>query len=99
VSPTWSPDGASIAFEERTGDITSTWMLALRTHALHRLERHRGPPGPLAWSPEGRWLAFTTSRRAPGGALVTVHAVDTRGGRVVKVASAFVQQLDGLAWR
>jgi Tol biopolymer transport system component len=99
TSPAWSPDGTSIAFQEQAGAFVSTWTLALRTHALRQLEAHRGASGPLAWSPDGRWLAFTTSRTGAGGSFVSLHAVRVRDGARATIAGPYVQQLDGLAWR
>ena len=98
-SPTWSPDGATLAFQQARGATVSTWLLTVRTHSLRRLEAHRGPPGPLAWSPDGRFVAFATTRRGPGGVFLQLRAVPARGGAAVTLAHSYGQELDGLSWR
>jgi dipeptidyl aminopeptidase/acylaminoacyl peptidase len=98
-SPTWSPDGSRLAYVERRGGTVSTSLLDVRTGAIHVVEHHRGSPGPIAWSPDARWLAYTTERPDAGGAFVEIRAVGLAGGDRRVVARLFVQHLDGLSWR
>jgi dipeptidyl aminopeptidase/acylaminoacyl peptidase len=66
-SPAWSPDGARLAFVRTpepapgTGDNSDVYVVAARAGSQPvRLTDFAGPDdGPLAWSPDGRWLAFT----------------------------------------
>jgi Tol biopolymer transport system component len=99
LSPTWSPDGSRIAFVEQHAGVASASLLDVRTGRLRVLEHHRGSPGPLAWSPDGRWLAYTTERPDAGGAFVQIHTVRVADGARRIVARLFVQHLDGLSWR
>lgn len=58
-SPTWSPDGKTLAFvSNRTGanQIHLYWT-DTRDHAP--VTRLTGSPSNLTWSPDGKWLAFT----------------------------------------
>ncbi len=98
-SPAWSPDGSRIAFAQQHAGTVSTSLLDVRTGSLRVVEHHRGSPGPLAWSPDGRWLAYTTARVDAGGAFVQIHAVRVADGARKVVGRVFVQHLDGLSWR
>jgi dipeptidyl aminopeptidase/acylaminoacyl peptidase len=64
-SPRWSPEGNRLAFiSSSTGSsqIHVRWMdngdVAVVTHL-------QSSPSNLSWSPDGRWLAFTLSVKAP----------------------------------
>ena len=60
-SPVWSPDGKRIAFlSDRSGSTQAhvMWADTRETLQLTRVER---APGGLKWSPDGKFLLFTTS--------------------------------------
>jgi dipeptidyl aminopeptidase/acylaminoacyl peptidase len=65
-APSWSPDGTRIAFvrttppEPGTGDQSDVYVVEARRGAEPRaLTAFPGPDdGPLAWSPDGAWVAF-----------------------------------------
>ena len=60
----WSPNGRRIAFS----DGLRMWVMdADGTHVVcvDRTEGGRLGPGPPAWSPTGRWIAYSASRRNP----------------------------------
>ena len=95
AAPAWSPTGGSIAFEEQAGSRVSISLFDTATRTLRLLERHRGEVGPLAWSPDGRWLAFTATVKS-GFELRAVRVAD---GAERTITHPFVQRLDGLSWR
>jgi dipeptidyl aminopeptidase/acylaminoacyl peptidase len=58
-SPRWSPDGSRIAFlsrGEEGSEIHIYWIATGQSARITQLERS---PGDLAWSPDGRFIAFS----------------------------------------
>jgi Tol biopolymer transport system component len=91
ASPAWAPRGSVIAFQEQRGRRVSTWLFDVATRKLRLLDRHAGSIGPLAWSPDGRWLAFTVRGE--------IRAVRIDDGAQRSITHTFVQAIDGLTWR
>jgi TolB protein len=63
MSPSWSPDGQSLAyvsFEER---LPSVYVQVLKTGERRRISAHAGVNQAPAWSPDGKRLALTLSTR------------------------------------
>lgn len=61
-SPTWSPDGSSIAFSALSGGVSDLSVLRLSDGAWRRLTSDAFADLQPAWSPDGRTIAFTTDR-------------------------------------
>ncbi len=66
TSPSWSPDGQSVAFD-RNGDLWT--MNANGTGAQLVIEVPSSTAG-IAWSPDSRWIAYATADR---GDVMLVH--------------------------
>ena len=72
---TWSPQGDRLAYVTnvagRGPQVHMMWMDSGRSGALTNL---RHAPGNLAWSPDGKWIAFTMFVSRAGSALATPPA-------------------------
>ncbi len=62
LSPSWSPDGGSIAFCGLTGGVTDIFVYELETKVVRQLTRDVYGDLQPVWSPDGRRIAFVTER-------------------------------------
>jgi tricorn protease len=83
-SPSFSPDGESLAFfSERTGG-GNIYIASLNGGGPpRRVTHHGGSPPPVAWAPDGAWLYFTSHDTGLGGA---VSKVAVTGGPTIRLA-------------
>ena len=65
-----SPDGRFVAYLKGETDwkdnsyVSQLWLVNVATGANFQLTRGKESASPAEWSPDGRWLAFTTKREA-----------------------------------
>ncbi len=90
----WSPDGTRIAYvqqgEPAGGQIFIRWMDA--EGATSQVTRTERSPGALAWSPDGRWLAFTM--RVPSRPALTPRLPERPAGAKWAPEAKIVDRLD-----
>jgi len=60
--PAWSPDGQSVAFSGSEGGITDIYVYDIETEALTQLTDDKNADFQPVFSPDGRYIAFTTDR-------------------------------------
>ena len=61
-NPTWSPDGAQIAFSAIRGGFSDLYVVDLKTRAVRPLTSDPYADLHPSWSPDGRSIAFSTDR-------------------------------------
>jgi dipeptidyl aminopeptidase/acylaminoacyl peptidase len=94
--PAWSPDGRSLAFASNRTDEpdrnfnSNIWIVAANNtdqgKSLVRVTTGTGTDGSPAWSPDGKWIAFTSQLDAHLFQYATFHlAVAPAGGGEAKV--------------
>ena len=84
--PLWSPDGTRLAFvSNRTGN-GDIYILALHTGALTRVTFDDAADNLDAWSRDGAWLYFSSSRNDISG-MSDVWRVRSTGGTPMPVAA------------
>ena len=63
MSPSWAPDGQTLAYVSFENRLPSVYVQLLRTGERRRVSDHAGVNQAPAWSPDGKKLALTLSTR------------------------------------
>lgn len=63
MSPSWSPDGQSLAYVSFETKSSAIYVQTLKTGERRRVSARAGINGAPAWSPDGSTLAITLSRK------------------------------------
>jgi eukaryotic-like serine/threonine-protein kinase len=71
-----SPDGTRLAAVSRQGQRDEIWVHDLVRGVSQRLNTGGSTSWPLAWSPDGQWLAFSSPR---GGTLANLYRLPADG--------------------
>jgi eukaryotic-like serine/threonine-protein kinase len=89
LTPTASPNGKDVAFLSDSGGHANLWVVNTETGALRQITYERDPNAAVGvplWSPDGRTIAFVSSRGNPGWTF-GVWLVDSDGSNLHNVAN------------
>jgi Tol biopolymer transport system component len=109
-SPTWSPDGAQVAFDVRTSN-ADIWVVSVKNGVPRQLTTGTTQEMLPVWSKDGRWIYFTSNqsgqhaiwRISPGGG--TPQQVTRNGGYGAQLSPDgrrlyyLKNRLDGELWQ
>jgi TolB protein len=93
----WAPDGSRLAFAgqaQRFGRV-EIWTVDAQGTNLRRLTDDEATDRDPAWSPDGRWIAWT--RTVSGQRQIWIMAADGTGPRPL-IVGAQGEQLDLRGW-
>jgi Tol biopolymer transport system component len=65
LSPSWSPDGRSIALASKIGGNTEIAVVGVDRSELKNITQSASRDGGPAWSPDGQQIMFSSDREAP----------------------------------
>ncbi len=89
-APRISPDGQRIAYLVTSTDwaqdafVPQIWVHDSRTNVARQLTRHEAGAGQVQWSPDGKWLSFT-STRVEGRSQLFAMAIE--GGEPIRLTN------------
>lgn len=86
-SPSWSPDGRSMAYvSERDGN-PEIYVMDLNTKEQRRLTEHKATDIDPAWSPHGRAIAFASNQARDHAADTDIYTMDANGKKVKRLTN------------
>ena len=86
-SPTWSPDGRSMAYvSERDGN-PEIYVMDLNTKEQRRLTEHKATDIDPAWYPDGRAIAFASNQARDHAADTDIYTMDVNGKKVKRLTN------------
>jgi TolB protein len=83
-SPSWSPDGAQIAFASRRDNNWDLYIMDADGSGLRRLTEDPAYDGEPAWSPDGARIAFSSSRDGD----LDIYLLELASGTVTRVSDS-----------
>ncbi|HYC58563.1 MAG TPA: S9 family peptidase [Thermoanaerobaculia bacterium] len=101
----WSPDGSEIAIARGPGpgfdafQQTDVYVVSTRDGAMRPVVVRPGHDRSVRFSPDGKWIAFTSAGGTPHWvAEFEVHVVPAKGGEPRKIAAAYGRTPEAMEW-
>jgi TolB protein len=82
ISPSWSPNGAQLAYVSFESRKPEVWVFDLNTRARRLVAGFKGSNSGPSWSPDGRTLAITLSRDGNS----QIYSVSAAGGEPTRLS-------------
>lgn len=82
MSPSWSPDGESLAYVSFETRSAAVYIQKVRTAERRRVSSRAGVNNAPSWSPDGRRLALTLSS---GGSNLDIYVLDVDSGALTRL--------------
>ncbi|WP_084399084.1 amidohydrolase family protein [Henriciella aquimarina] len=86
LSPSWSPDGETIAFSTDRGGVTNVWLYTVETGEMSQLTDNPKPANSPIWSPDGTRIAYLADALTTVFLGSTVNAVDVETGEDIQLS-------------
>lgn len=96
--PNWSPSGERILFQRRKPGADDWDIYTMRSDgtALRRVTRSPSSDTDASWSPDGRWICFSSD---DGGlSAPNIFIISAAGGRPVRVTHSATQEHGAPSW-
>ncbi|HEU5294167.1 MAG TPA: Tol-Pal system beta propeller repeat protein TolB [Burkholderiaceae bacterium] len=84
ISPSWAPDGKSLAYVSFESGKAVVWAQEVATGERRAIANFRGSNSAPAWSPDGGTLAVTLSRDG----ISQIYLMDPNGGNVRRITQS-----------
>lgn len=100
----WSPDGQTIAIDRAPGsgldDLyrTDLWLVSVKDGALRPLVQRPGLDRGPVFSPDGKWVAFTSTGVHDWLLEHDIHVVPSTGGTPRNVSEAYDRTPEAVMW-
>lgn len=80
LSPSWSPDGKTIAFSTDRGGVTNIWLFDVEADTFTQLTENSKPANAPIWSPDGTRIAYLADALTTVFLGSTVNVIDVESG-------------------